>query len=253
MIGQFVKNIAKKAGFILLDKFKKEKSYLKMRATSKEAAIKYDKILDKFIIQEIKKKFKTHNILTEESGFIKGKNLWLWVVDSLDGTGNFANQNPFFCVSIAVFYDNDLIYGSIFAPALNEFYFAQKGKGAFLNNKKIKVSDINDLKNAYVVYCEGNETNKKRLLRIITKTYLKVKDLRKIGSAGIECAWVASGKVDAYFTTKIDPWDVSAGILLIKEAGGKITDFKNKNWQLQRSDLLATNKKIHTKFLKSIF
>lgn len=248
----FIKNLTKKAGDYLETNFKKEKGLINLRTTSKEAALKHDRITDKMMIKEIKNSFPDHGILTEESGFIKGKSDWLWIVDSLDGTGNFANHNPLFSVCVALLYKNDLRFGAVFAPALKEFYFAQKGKGAFLNGKRIKVSEIEKIKESYVVYCEGNEKNKKRLARIINNIYPKVKDLRKIGSAGIETAWVAAGKADAYFTTRIDPWDVAAGVLLVKEAGGKISDFKGHPWQVVQSDLLFTNKKLHNKILRLI-
>ncbi len=113
------------------------------------------------IIEEIKKSFPNHSILTEESGFLEGKSDWLWIVDSLEGTGNFANHNSLFSVCIALLYKKDLRWGAIFAPAIKEFYFAEKGKGAFLNGKRIKVSKIEKIKESFWFTAKGTKETKK--------------------------------------------------------------------------------------------
>jgi myo-inositol-1(or 4)-monophosphatase len=252
----FISKLTKKAGKKLLTFFKRDKGLIKLRATSKQAATKYDKIIDRFLIKEIRKKYPKHNILTEESGFLKGDSDYLWIIDSLDGTGNFANHNPLFSICIALLYKKEFKLGIVYAPALDEFYFAEKNKGAFLNGRRIKVSNVSNLSESYLVYCEGNEKDKNRFSKLLSSLYPKITDIRKIGSAGIEMAWVAAGKIDAYFTTKIEPWDVAAGILLVEEAGGKVTDFKGNSWKIKTSDLLISNNKIHSeikKLIKNIF
>lgn len=248
----FILKLTKEAGKKLLIFFKKDKKLIKLRATSKGAVTKYDKIIDLFLIKEIKKRYPEHNILTEESGFLKGKSEYLWIIDSLDGTGNFANHNPLFSISIALLYKKELKMGIVYAPALNELYFAEKDKGAFLNGKRIQVSDVSSLSKSYLVYCEGNEKNRNRFSKLLSSLYPKVTDVRKIGSAGIEISWVAAGKIEAFFTTKINTWDVAAGVLLVKEAGGKVTDYQGNSWKVKTSDLLASNKKIHSKIKKLI-
>jgi len=245
----FIKKLTISAGKKALNFFKKDKSLIFLRGQSKEVVTKYDKILDKFIVSEIEKFFPKDSILTEESGFIKKNKENLWIVDSLDGSSNFANQNPFFSISVAFFQNKKPVLGAIFAPALNEFYFAKRGKGVFLNGKRIFVSKIKNLSKSYIVYCEGAEKNRKRVAKILSKIFPKVKDIRKIGSAGIESCWVAVGKVDAYFTTQIEVWDVVAGILIVKEAGGKITKFDGKNWKIEKQDLLFTNGFLHEEIL----
>ncbi len=261
---KFIKNLTREAGERLFSYFKKENKLISLRGTSKEIVTRYDKIIDKFLIQSIKKEFPEHSILTEESGFITGKasdqvsnkgkilvekrKEFLWIVDSLDGSSNFANKNPLFSVCICLCINNEPFLSSIYAPMIDEFYFAKKSGGAYLNGKRIKVSKINRLEESYVVYCEGNEKDKKRIANIFHQTYPKVKDLRKIGSAGIESAWVAAGRVDAFFTTKIDPWDVAAGVLLTQEAGGQISDFQTNSWQIKKSDLIFSNRLIHKNF-----
>lgn len=202
---KFLKILAKQSGDFLLSHFKKDKSLIGQRTTSKEAATKYDKISDKMIINEIEKKYPDHSILTEESGMHDKKSDWLWIVDSLDGTSNFANGNPLFSVCIALMHKNKLLVSSTYAPAIDEFYFAKKGKGAFLNGKKIKVSEISKMGYSYFFFCEGGDKTRQKAARIANKIFLQVTDLRKIGSGGIETAWVACGKADGYFTTDIYP------------------------------------------------
>lgn len=247
-----LKNIILEAGERALEFFKKDKKLINLRGSSKEIVTQYDKLLDEFIIEKIRKKFPKDQILTEESGYLKGKNEFLWVVDSLDGSANFANQNPLFSISIALFKRKIPIFGAVFAPAIGEFYFAKKGKGAFLNSKRIFVSKIKNLKESYVLWCEGGEKDKNRINKILGKVYPNVKDLRKIGSAGIEICWVTSGRAEIYFTTQIEVWDVAGGILILKEAGGKITDFQGRPWQFKKSDLVFSNKLLHKEFLKLI-
>lgn len=247
---KFLKDLTKEAGKILLSFFKKEKDLILVRGTSKEVVTKYDKIVDQFLIKEIERKYPDHSILTEESGFLKKRKDYLWVVDSLDGTSNFANQNPLFSVCTAFMKDKKLVLGAVFAPAIDEFYFAKKGKGAFLNKKRIFVSKIKDLSQCYLLFCDGKEKKRKRVAKVISNVFWRVKDLRKIGSAGIEICWVASSRAEAFFSFQIEPWDVAAGTLILKEAGGKVSDFKGKPWKLKREDFLFSNKKIHDQILK---
>lgn len=249
-VEKFIQRLAKKAGKKLLYYFQTDNSLISLRGTSKQIVTKYDKLIDRLIIKEIREKFPDHSILSEESGFLKKKKEFLWVIDSLDGSGNFANNNPLFSLCIALCLKTEPFLSVIYAPVINEFYFAKKFNGAYLNEKKIRVSKIDNLKESYIVYCEGNEKRKKRIAKIFSTLYPKVTELRKIGSAGLEIAWTASGRADGYFTTKIDPWDVAAGVLLIQEAGGKVTNFQGESWQLRRSDLIFSNGLIHKGFQK---
>jgi myo-inositol-1(or 4)-monophosphatase len=251
-VEKFIQRITKQAGEMLLKYFKKEKSLISIRGTSKEVVTKYDKMIDKFIVQKIQREFPDHSILSEERGFIRRKREFLWIVDSLDGSSNFANKNPLFSVCVCLCLKNEPFLSAIYAPVLDEFYYAKKFNGAYLNGKRIKVSKIAKLKESYIVYCEGNEKNKKRIANIFHQVYPKVTELRKLGSAGIESAWIAQGRVDGYFTTKIDPWDVAAGVLLVQEAGGRISDFKGNLWQIKRSDLIFSNGLIHKKLQKEL-
>lgn len=249
---ELIESLARKAGDILMKHFRRDWALLKERSTAKEADTKYDKEVDRLIVEEIKRHYPHHSLLTEESGFLQDDPDWLWIVDSLDGTGDFANFNPFFSVCIALMHQSELLLGAIYAPAIDEFYLAEKGRGAYLNGVKIQVSDVSDLSQSYIFYCEGGERNRIRTIKLINSVYPLVTDMRKLGSAGLETAWVAAGKGEAYFTTRIEPWDVAPGVLLIQEAGGKVSDFQGNPWKPETGDLLFSNKKLHEKILSLI-
>ena len=249
---ELIQCLARKAGDSLMKHFRQDWDLLQERNTAKEAATRYDKEVDRLIIDEIKRHFPRHSLLTEERGFLRGDPEWLWIVDSLDGTGNFSDFNPFFSVCLALVHGNELVLGAIYAPAIAEFYFAEKCKGAYTDGIRIQVSDVSDLGQSYVLYCEGGDKDRARTGKLLHKVYRHVTDIRKLGSAGLETAWVAAGKGEAYFTTRIEPWDVAPGVLLVQEAGGKVSDFQGKPWQPQTSDLLFSNSKLHQKILSLI-
>ena len=242
---ELIESLARQAGDTLMKHFRRDRALLKERGTAKEVATKYDKEVDNLVIAEIKRHYPHHSLLTEESGSLQAEPDWLWIVDSLDGTGNFANFNPLFSVCIALMHKRELLLGAVYAPAIDEFYFAEKGEGAYLDGMKIQVSDVSDLGQSYILYCEGGDKNKVRTGELLRKVYPHVTDIRKLGSAGLETAWVAAGKREAYFTTRIEPWDVAAGVLLVQEAGGRVSDFQGNPWQPQTSDLLFSNEKLH--------
>ena len=245
--------IAKETGKYLLDNFRKDDTLKQERGLSKEVTTKYDKECDKLIIERIRKEFPEHGLITEESGDMSSKSPFVWIVDSLDGSGNFASGNPFFSVSIALMKENELILGVVYAPFLQELYVAEKGKGATLNGHRIEVSNIEGLEKAYVVACEGGSKSNARMADVFSKIYPNVKDMRKLGSAAIECGFVASGRADAYVTLSIYPWDVAAGVLLVREAGGQVSDFEGAPWESRQSDVICSNGMVHKDILKKIF
>ena len=242
----FIESLAKQAGDVLLSHFQEDQQLLKLRSSVKEAVTRYDKMVDELIIQEIRRQYPDHSLLTEESGLLEGNPDWLWIVDSLDGTANFADSNHLFSVCLAVMHKGELALGAIYAPAINELYLAEKGNGAYLNQRRIHVSETSHLGQSYLFYCEGGERDRERTGALFSRVYPEVIDLRKLGSAGLETAWVAAAKGEAYFTTKIEPWDVAPGVLLVQEAGGKVTDFNGKPWQPETSDLVFSNGRVHT-------
>lgn len=248
----FAVSVAKKAGKFLLQSFRKDKNLTHKRGTAKEVHLLQDLKSDKLIIKEIQRKFPTHNILTEESGFIDKKSDYTWVIDPLDGSTNFARGNPFFAVSIAVMKNKKSVLGVVFAPFLKEMYVAERGKGASLNGKRIHVSKINTLAKSYFVSCEGGDATNKEVAKINAKFHPLVKDMRKLGSAALESSSVAGARSEAYIVRQISPWDVAAGVLLVEEAGGKVTDFTGKPWKAKKVNLVFSNGKVHQKILNRL-
>lgn len=247
---RLIEELTRTAGSFLLGHFREDPELLALRTSAKEAATKYDKMSDELIIGGIRRAFPKHGILTEESGLLEGDPEWLWIVDSLDGTGNFANWNPLFSVCVALIHKGALALGAVYAPAIDEFYLAERENGASLNGKRTRVSDTAGVQQSYLFYCEGGERDRHRTGAALEAVYPKVVDIRKLGSAGLETAWVAAGKAEAYFTMKIEPWDVAAGVLLVREAGGKVSDLRGGEWRAERSDLLFSNGRVHDTMLE---
>ncbi|MFQ5787087.1 MAG: inositol monophosphatase family protein [Thermodesulfobacteriota bacterium] len=227
--------IAEKTGKRLRSLFRREEPL--ERGTVKEIKTIYDEIADSIIKEDLERYYPDHSYITEETGLVAKGEDYLWIIDPLDGTSNFANQNPFFAVSIALWFKGEPILGVIEAPMLQERYVAVKRKGAyhydFLINieRRVNVSDTSNLKKAYILYCEGGEEDKERIFSLFKKYYLKGKDTRKLGSAAIEMAYVGLGRSDCYITTQISLWDIAAGILFVKEAGGNILHFDNTSYK----------------------
>lgn len=247
----FITSLAKKAGKELLKNFQKDQG---VRFKDKHNIVtKADLLAEKIIISAIKKKFPGHSILSEERGLKKKSKNYLWIIDPLDGTTNYVLKNPLFAINIALVQNQELQLGLVYIPVFEEVFWAERKKGATLNNKKIKVSQIKNLKYAFLTYCHGYQ---KRSIQQITKIYQAFKlnyfDLRQLGSAGIELCWVACGRTDAYLAPGLNLWDAAAGTLIVREAGGKVTDFSGNDWVINSVDLVATNSLIHKKLLKAI-
>ncbi len=239
-IKSFTTRLAKRAGARLLAEFKK--SHPTHRAHHKDMHTVHDFRSDKFLIREIRKRFPTHAILTEESGYRSGTEPYTWVIDPLDGTSNFMHHNPFFAVSIALEDARGPVLGVVYAPALNELFVAERGRGAFVNRKPMHVSSVSKLSGAYCVTCDGGERSRSRLARIYARAIPRTIEFRKLGSAALECAWIASGRADGYVTTQISR-------LLVTEAGGTVTDGRGKLWRGRQADFVASNTKIHRELL----
>lgn len=249
---KFAVELATQAGQELAAHFRKDRELLGLRKTAKGIITEHDKKSDKVIVKAISEKYPAYNIWTEESGVINRGSEYTWIADPLDGTVNFASGNPLYCVTLALLRKNEPILGVTYAPTINELYITERGKGALLNRERISVSTTEKLEKCYVYFCEGGDKNRLRTGKINSAIYPKVRDLRKLGSAGLEAAWIACGRGDAYVTTKIEPWDVAAGVLLVREAGGKITDFRSGVWKTERSDLVFSNGRVHESILELV-
>ncbi|MCX8019769.1 MAG: inositol monophosphatase [Chitinophagaceae bacterium] len=213
-----------------------------------------DHASEKAIIDVIRRNYPDHQILGEESGEIIQDSRYKWIIDPIDGTVNFANGIPIHCVSIAIEYEKEIIMAAVYNPHLNEFFFAEKGKGAFLNDKPIRVSNQNKVIHSCLVtgfpYTYINMPNGP--LEIFAKLVRKGIPVRRLGSAAIDLCWVAAGRFDGFYEHKLEPWDSAAGFLMVTEAGGKVTDHQGNPFSVYQHFVLATNGKIHDEMLDVI-
>jgi myo-inositol-1(or 4)-monophosphatase len=251
---KFVIKLAIQAGIEIKKRFNRDK-IVKIKSKS-QIVTQGDLIADKIIVSALKKKFPNHAILSEESGLEKNKSDYLWAVDPIDGTTNYFIGSPLFAVSISLFFKNQPILACAYAPAMDELYFAEDKKSAFLNGKKIKVSNKTRLSKSFLTFCHGSvKKDIRRAMKIYNKIKFQGLDSRQLGCAAIELGFVAAGRTDCIMIPGAHSWDVGAGALLVKEAGGKVTDFQNKEWNLKSKDIVASNGKIHSQlieFLKNI-
>lgn len=219
----------------------------------KEIVTKIDKETEVKIIKVIKKEYPDHAFLGEEFGMSKNKSDYLWIIDPIDGTTNFSIKNPLWAISIGLSYKGDIIAGIIYAPFLKDVFWAEKGKGAYLNNKSIKISSPKDNNKLIHTFCHGQ---RKRDINFAINYYKQQKqkafDCRQLGSASIELAYVASGRVDSMVIPGIKAWDVAAGALIIREAGGGVYNFKGDNWNLKDKDIIACHPKLKDMVLKTV-
>jgi myo-inositol-1(or 4)-monophosphatase len=213
-----------------------------------------DHASEKAILDVIKKEFPDHYILSEEAGEIIQDSNYKWIIDPIDGTVNFAHSIPICCVSIALEYKGEIVLASVYNPLMNELFFAEKGKGATLNDKAISVSKKQKVANACLVtgfpYTYLDMPNGP--LQIFEKLIRKGIPVRRLGSAATDLCWVAAGRFDGFYEHKLQAWDSAGGYLIVEEAGGKVTDFKGNKFSPYQPHILATNSEIHDEMLAVI-
>ena len=210
-----------------------------------------DHASEKAIIKIIQDKHPDHFILSEETGSVHTDSNIKWIIDPIDGTINFANGIPICCVSIGVEQDGEMIMGAVFNPFMNELFFAEKGKGATLNEKPIKVSDKDNLLTSCLVtgfpYQYLDAANGP--LEIFEKLIRKSIPVRRLGSAALDLCWTAAGRFDGFYEHKLQAWDSAAGYLIVQEAGGIVTDLKGDKFNPYQPGIIASNGKIHDQLL----
>lgn len=214
-----------------------------------------DRKAEEIIHEELARARPDYSFLMEESGKTDGRDLThRWIVDPIDGTTNFMHGIPMFAISIALERDGDLVAGVIYNPASDELFTAERGKGAFMNDRRLRVAMRNDLGNA-VICCgiphmgRGDHGEFMRELAVIGP---KVAGIRRTGSAALDLAWVAAGRFDGFWEHGLSAWDIAAGIVLVREAGGLVTDLNNKFAMFSRGDILAANDQIHPALYRAL-
>lgn len=209
---------------------------------------------ERLIISAIRKRFPGDDILTEETSDQRRRSDRRWIIDPLDGTTNFSHGFPFWCVSIAFESEGTVECGAIRSPVLREFFSARRGRGAFLNGRRIRVSKQTRLERCLLAtgFPYDVHTSRNDNLRYFRRFIKKAQAVRRPGSAAMDLAYVACGRFDGFWEMKLKPWDMAAAALMVEEAGGRVTDFAGGRFSIYKPECLASNGRVHGKMIMTI-
>ena len=241
---------AKQAGMLLKESFGKHKDIsFKGRI---DPVTNVDLQSEETIIKIIKSCYPEHDIITEETDIEMSGSAYRWIIDPIDGTVNFAHDLPIVAVSIGLEIYGELEIGVVYNPVMGEFFHAQKGKGAFLNETQIFVSETTSLEKSLLAtgFPYDIKENKNNNLSYFNHIIKHVQGVRRIGSAALDLCYCASGIFEGFWEIKLSPWDTAAGALILTEAGGLVTSFGGGKFSIYENEIVATNGKIHKELLK---
>jgi myo-inositol-1(or 4)-monophosphatase len=213
---------------------------------------------ERIVRQELERARPDYSFLMEESGRIEGKDTrHCWIVDPLDGTTNFLHGLPHFCVSVGLAQADDIIAGVIYDPLKDELFWAEKNNGAYLNDRRLRVSGRRQLSDALlatgVPFGIHHDTPiLARFAEQLGYVMSRVAGVRRYGSAALDLAYVAAGRYEGYWENGLNPWDVAAGLLIVREAGGFVTDLSGRRYRLGAQDILAANDSLHDTLLAAL-
>ena len=248
--------IIKKAGKILKEGFYTDKN-ISFKA-KKDLVTEFDVAVEKYLKKRFSKKFKKFNIIAEESDNVNIEFNNSIIIDPIDGTTNFVNGVPHTAISVGVYKNKKPYLAVVYNPILDELYTAKIGKGAFLNGKRLKVSTEDNFQKSLIAtgfpYTSGSDENDLNdVVKRIKDVLPLCQDLRRLGSASLDLCYVACGTYEGYYEMNLRAWDVSAGILIVTEAGGKISNINGDEYTLfEDKYLVASNGKIHNEFIKNL-
>lgn len=214
-----------------------------------------DKLSEEMIISHIKKAYPDHSILSEEMGYQKGfTEEYCWVIDPLDGTRNFMHGYPQFSISIAILKNNVPELGLIYDPIRQELFTATRGQGAYVNSRRMRIGNAKHIGQTLIAtgFPFRKKENTHSYLTTFEKVFTKCGDIRRAGSAALDLAYVAAGRLDAYWESDLYSWDIAAGALMVKEAGGIVTDLKGGETYLDSGNIVVANPKIHKELIQLI-
>lgn len=242
---------ARRAGALIIQNMGKLTGDDVSRKNASDFVTRVDKESEQVIINIIAERFPDHSFLAEES--VKkdmkeaGTEQYRWIIDPLDGTTNYIHGYPMFSVSIALQFEGEIVLGVVLDPLRDELFTAQKGNGAFLNAKAIKVSAVASIEDSLVTtgFPFRDKDKLDLYLQAFRRIFLRTSAIRRAGSAALDLAHLAAGRCDAFFELGLSPWDVAAGSMLIKEAGGVVTDFGGGADYLRTGNIIAGNPDMH--------
>ena len=253
-INVMVKACRKAAKILIRDFGEVEKLQVSLKGPGDFVTVS-DKRVEKILIDELQRARPNYSILSEEIGLIKKDEEFKWIIDPIDGTANFLHGVPHFGISIGLEHNKEIICGIIYDPIKNEMFFAEKGNGSYLNDQRMRVSARSKLMDC-IIFTGGpsfksNDEDIKLSLKEYEKFSSKVgTPLRKMGSASLDMAYVAAGRCDGFWQRILNYWDIAAGIILVKEAGGFVTDFNGNDKYIENKNILVTNSKINEQMIE---
>jgi myo-inositol-1(or 4)-monophosphatase len=247
---EYVKNVgvgAAYAGAKILNHYFGNLTFVQKKGPS-DLVTQADIESEKQIIDVLRYRFPDHRILGEESGLSSaGQADWLWVIDPLDGTTNFAHQLPFFSISIAFALNGEVVVGVVLNPVSGELFCSVKGKGATLNGQRIQVTHEEKISECLLVtgFPYDKEKEIQPLMTRFENCLKAARGIRRLGSAALDLCFVACGRFDGFWEENLKPWDTAAGMIIAREAGAKVTDFSGADYKMDMNEILATNGLIH--------
>jgi len=238
---------AKEAGKYLKYNVGKVRNVETKKGEDRNLVSEIDRGSEEKIIGMIKSRYPSHAILAEESGAEEKEAAFKWIIDPLDGTTNYLHHVPVYCVTIAVEHKGEIVAGVVYDPNLDELFTTEKGSGAYLNGKRLKVSDTTELIDGLLVtgFPYDIAHNPDRTVERFVRLLLAAGGMRRLGSAALDLSYIAAGRFDGFWEVSLNPWDMAAGVLLIQEAGGRVTDFSGAGPNIYRKQILATNGRLH--------
>jgi len=250
--------IAREAGALLRQGYGQRKEITR-KSTAVDWVTQYDTAAEQLILQRLEAAFPGDGIIAEESGQNNLTSDYVWYIDPLDGTTNFAHSFPVFCVSIARYQDGEPALGVVYDPLRDECFYAARGEGAFLQSSgqtaRLQVSTATEMVNSLLATGFPYDRHTSDLDNLVqTQAFLKqVQGLRRAGAAALDMAYVAAGRLDGYWEFKLSSWDIAAGVLLVREAGGQVTEMDGRSFTITpRPSLVASNGRIHTHMLQTL-
>lgn len=259
-ITEFAKQLAIDAGALIQQQ--SHRNFNVEEKTSKyDLVTEVDKMCEDFIKEKIAQAYPSHQVIGEESieeldnlSLLENSDQYLWIIDPIDGTTNFVHGLPGYTVSIALMYQKEFVLGVVYEPHLQELFWAEKGKGAYCHNKQLTVTETDDIEKSLLStgFPSDIEHARKKVIEGINQIGLRSNNIRSFGSAALHLAYVGAGRLEGYWEYGLNIWDVAAGYLIVKEAGGKVTDISGEPFTTRTKDILASNGKIHDSFYRSL-
>ncbi len=243
----FTEKVARDAGPILMGSFRSSNISVSMKSAS-DLVTNADRESEEYLVNRIRSRYPDHTIVAEEGSRIEGPKEYIWFLDPLDGTNNFAHGIPVFSLSLALYSrkTGKVMVGVVYDPVHHELFSAARGTGAFLNSREVTVSSTVTLENSILATGfpydkKSNDNNIMEFSRLVPLT----RGIRRMGSAAIDLCYVAAGRFDGYWESQIKAWDVAAGSLIVEEAGGRVSTYNGGDFQPEFPQILASNGRIH--------